>query len=128
LGDEGGEESNLDFLIVRPKEEVRGGDSGAGGKSDDFDRFLLLFTTGVIGSGEDEGVDEGDMVGEGVTLGEGGGESGMSMEEFTSTIIKFSYYMREERGKQKDTYGMSLAECPFLQVQFDESGKRAIGS
>lgn len=78
-----------DFFMVRPKEEVRGGDGGEGGEaeeaSDERDRFLLRLTMGegVIGSGEDEGVDVGEMVGEGVTLGEGGGESGISMEEFT---------------------------------------------
>jgi hypothetical protein len=91
---------------------VRGGEGGsAGGEESGGDLSdLLRFTAGegVIGSGDDEGVDVGDMVGEGVTLGEGGGESGMSIEEFTK--------------------GMSFAECPFLQVQFEESGKRAIGS
>ena len=88
--------SSLDFLIVRPKEEVRGGDSGGGGRSACLDVFLLRFITGQgkISSCDDEGVDVGEMVGEGVTLGEGGGESGMSMEEFTSIGVKVIPYRR----------------------------------
>lgn len=130
FGDGGGESSKKrDFLIVRPKEEVRGGrgregDSEVGGMG--VLRFLFSGAGATITVSEEErGLEDGEIVGEGVTLGDGGGESGIFN---TLASIKNNNNNMFKRMSCKDTNGISLAECPFLQVQLDESGKREIDS